>query len=244
MTNKDGISELIISFGTGQELVMDKIRNQFPEDRKYQEVSTDTVSRGTKVALPAMTLAEISSIAPEGLFTTLVDPELLSKLADGTYTTMIRENGQILKHVGFEKIDFLKVNSLIGISIAMQAMSLVSGQYYLTEINSKLDEHTALLNELIDIKHSENDAIINSVIKTVTRIVNKTKNELIDIDDLHRAHDEMDKIYEFYNGQTRKAYDNVLEFIANKAEKDSTTKFNLPRTKSSRKKTEKNLMIY
>src|SRR5699024_2123931 len=187
---------------SGKELVMYEVNNESLTNKKYQEVrmtESDVIAKTVQASVPMLTISELTRLAPNGIFTTTVDPASLSKLANGTYSTIVRKNGLISQHVGFDKIDISKINSFISINLAMQAMPIISGQHYLHQINSKLEKHTELLNELINFKHTDNKAIIKTAIKTTERIANKSMNEPIDIIDLHREKNEVDRVYEFYN---------------------------------------------
>lgn len=229
--------ELLFNFDSGKELVMYEVNNESLTNKKYQEVrmtESDVIAKTVQASVPMLTISELTRLAPNGIFTTTIDPASLSKLANGTYSTIVRKNGLISQHVGFDKIDISKINSFISINLAMQAMSIISGQHYLRQINSKLEKHTELLNELINFKHTDNKAIIKIAIKTTERIANKSMNEPIDIIDLHREKNEVDRVYEFYNDQCRQVYESMVEDMSLQAEKSKASKFTIPKIKSKK----------
>lgn len=102
-------------------------------------------SRAVQASLPILgetyTVDKIRKMAPYGVFTTFVDKNTLSKFKDGTFTTMVRDaNNHLVKNAGFEEIDIpSEINPEAIVAISMQACAFISGQYYMTQINSRLE---------------------------------------------------------------------------------------------------------
>jgi len=59
-------------------------------------------------------------------------------------------------------------------------------------------------------------------------------NEPIDIIDLHREKNEVDRVYEFYNDQCHQIYESMLEDMSLQAEKSKASKFTIPKIKSKK----------
>lgn len=203
------IDEIVVSNPIGDELSLEKVPNDKLEVKKtYKEVFVSDLSLMTgnvsqvalQVANHGMTLAQIANQAPNGLFTATVNPTNLSKFANGTTTTMVRDSsGHLVEHAGFANIGLTSsVNPAIILSAGMQAMSAVSGTYYLHEINAKFTDIDAKLEELLNIHHDTN---IGRLIAANKRLSEFSARQFVDITDLNAIKDykkTADEIHEEY----------------------------------------------
>lgn len=101
----------------------------------YIELTDENINKVSETVMQIKDLVNISKQCK--YFRATVNPELLSKLRDGTYSTMIRDsNGHIVSHAGFEQISPI---SLVP-NMIFQTLSFVTNQYYLHNINEKLED--------------------------------------------------------------------------------------------------------
>ncbi len=93
---------------------------------------------------------EVIQITPlllqKGLFTATVSPELLTKFANGSFSTMVKGmNGKIIQHAGFVSA----TSRVLTPAILFQITSIITAQYYLNIINNNFK---ALARKLEDLK--------------------------------------------------------------------------------------------
>lgn len=146
-----------------------------------------------------LTFSELAKKAPNGLFTASTSVDNLTQFKDGSYSTMVRgANGQIQKHAGF-----IEVKGVVGgvniadlVSVGMQAMSIVSGMYYLHEINTQLDFLNEKVNEIIRIRDDEHIGMLKSINKIIIEISNKEEVSDLDLAQLRRQREKASEIFE------------------------------------------------
>lgn len=142
LINSYKINEIVIFNPIGDELYLEKVTDdKLRAKKKYREVFVSDLSLMTgnvsqtalQVANQGMTLAQIAKQAPNGLFTATANPANLSKFANGTTSTMVRDSsGRLTEHAGFADIGLsASLNPAIILSAGMQVMSAISGTYYL-----------------------------------------------------------------------------------------------------------------
>lgn len=153
-----------------------------------------------QVANQGMTLAQIAKQAPNGLFTATANPANLSKFANGTTSTMVRDaSNHLVEHAGFANVGLrTSVNPAIILSAGMQVMSAVSGTYYLHKINAQITDMDAKLEELLNIHHDTNIGRLVAARKSLSEIANR---EFVDATDLSAIRDykkTADEIHEEY----------------------------------------------
>jgi hypothetical protein len=131
------------------------------EKYNYQEISSDRIKGGLSNIVSAGTqIAAVSILNPNGLFTATVSPQLLTKfVADGTFSTMVREGGRIVKHAGFQSIS----TTVFAPIAIMQLLSMVTGQYYMNGITKQLKSIDKKINLLIKFHHTEKISKLMSV---------------------------------------------------------------------------------
>ncbi|MDT2601583.1 hypothetical protein P7D85_17530 [Enterococcus hulanensis] len=185
------VTELLLKNNLGNELVFKRPDIEASKEKKYREVSFSQVNQVSgslvNVTMPILqqvvTAERIAKNAPNGLFTTLAKPETLSKFSDGSFTTMVRDaRNKLISHEGFTQVtDIAKGNPLVAINASMQAMAMVSGQYYLHEINTQLEEISEKLNELLNV---HNDEKIGMLLTVKERLLVISKKENVDTHDI------------------------------------------------------------
>lgn len=205
------------------EIVFDKVTKN--SRKKYQEVLADVSnagSRAVQASLPIIgktyTVEKLRKMAPNGLFTTFVDKNMLSRFKDGTFTTMVRdENNHLVRNTGFEEIKVPGGFSPAEIlAISMQACAFISGQYYMTQINSRLNAMDKKIDKLLNIEKNKSIGILKSVRERLGEII---EQEYVDTTDLHEIvslRNKVSDIYFEYDGLMNDEYDEVTEFDSSK----------------------------
>lgn len=218
------IKELIIQDENGQQLLFERPKSEMGMT-KYQEVLSEGTMIGGHMAqgaLPALgqaqTLAEIQKLAPNGLFTATADKAVLSHFADGTYTTMVRDSGNhLVANAGFQEVGQLnKINPAIAVGVGMQAMAMISGQYYMTQINSQLEGINKSLERLVDMHHDEKIGVLQNAQKRVAEI---TKRDVIDIADINEIRDirnRIGEVYQEYETRLSREFKGTVDFKSDK----------------------------
>ena len=209
LNNSNEINEIVVSNPIGGELSLKKVTDDNLEaKKKYKEVFVSDLSLMTgnvsqtalQVANQGMTLAQIAKQAPNGLFTATANPANLSKFANGTTSTMVRDaSNHLVEHAGFANVGLsASVNPAIILSAGMQVMSAVSGTYYLHKINAQITDMDAKLEELLNIHHDTNIGRLVAARKGLSEIANR---EFVDATDLSAIRDykkTADEIHEEY----------------------------------------------
>lgn len=209
LNNSNEINEIVVSNPIGGELSLKKVTDDKLEaKKKYKEVFVSDLSLMTgnvsqtalQVANQGMTLAQIAKQAPNGLFTATANPANLSKFANGTTSTMVRDaSNHLVEHAGFANVGLsASVNPAIILSAGMQVMSAVSGTYYLHKINAQITDMDAKLEELLNIHHDTNIGRLVAARKGLSEIANR---EFVDATDLSAIRDykkTADEIHEEY----------------------------------------------
>nr|WP_321292077.1 hypothetical protein [uncultured Trichococcus sp.] len=209
------ISEFIRENEVGQKLSLKRMNLNTNQNKKYREIQingSDVTSRVLQGAVPILaniqTLGEISKQASHGLYTATVDPSTLSKFTDGTLTTMVREGGKLIRHSGFHEISLPTVNPFATINVAMQAMVMISGQYYLHQINSQLTQ----LGELVNFHHDEKTADLLTVQERLVKITQKSMNDSHDISELRNLLGDTRKVFNEYKIRLDREHSELIFF--------------------------------
>jgi len=151
----------------------------------------------------------IAKEAPNGLFTTKAAVENLMHYKDGTIGSMVMGTGKsgrrvITDHAGFENfnLDAVKPGSVPAVNPAgviggaMQAMAMVSGQYYMHQLSTQLKSMGKQLDKLIENHNNEKIGVLRSVSVTIADLTSK-KNP--DAADLIRIQDAAVKAQEVFH---------------------------------------------
>ena len=192
-----------------------------------QSQATQAVKAATKAAQTQM-VQEIAKKAPNGLFTATVSPEKLMRYNEnGTFSSIVRGPGKggrtVMKsHEGFKQVSLdtvqpgsvPAVNPVAVIGGAMQAMAMVSGQYYMHQLSTQLKSMGKQLDKLIENHNNEKIGVLRSVSVTIADLTSK-KNP--DAADLIRIQDAAVKAQEiFHEYLTRLDQINVEEIAGSK----------------------------
>ncbi|MFD4706998.1 hypothetical protein ACFWM3_19320 [Gottfriedia sp. NPDC058432] len=238
LNNSNEIYEIVVSNPIGGELSLEKItEDKLKAKKKYKEVFVSELSlmmgnvsqTALQVANQGMTLAQIAKQAPNGLFTATSNPVNLSKFANGTTTTMVRDaSGLLVEHAGFADVGLsASVNPAIILSAGMQVMSAVSGTYYLHKINAQIKDMDAKLEELLNIHHDTNIGRLIAARKGLYEIANREFVDTTDLSAIRNYKKTADEIHEEYiyrlkrqESEEKKLSDNnftiTIAFEANK----------------------------
>ncbi|HEY0221444.1 MAG TPA: hypothetical protein VGC17_01335 [Lactovum miscens] len=200
-------NELTIRNPIGGELILNKVSINANSIEKYNEVFASEVSllsgnitqRAVQIATQSVTLAQIAKAAPNGLFTATVDPSKLSKFKNGTFTTMVRKAGNLDKHAGFTEVVLKQsINPAMVISAGMQVMSMVSGTYYLNQVNSQISKIDNKLEELLKVHHDANIGKLIAARKGLSDIAVREMVDVADINAIRNYKKTADEINEEY----------------------------------------------
>lgn len=214
------ITEIVLQNSLGQEILF--ARPNELKELKYQEVIVGETAKigghliqGVMPVLErASTLAEIAKKAPNGLFTATVDPSTLSKFADGTTTTMVRDTAnKLVGHAGFKPVEKIrKVNPLMAVNVGMQAVAAISGQYYLHEIFSQLDGINSNLEKLIEFHHDEKIGILLNTKNRLSEIIERKNVDGSDINEIRDLRNKIGEVFQEYKTRLDRECKNVAEF--------------------------------
>lgn len=210
--------ELVISNPIGGELVM-KIKSNSQKGKKFKEVFASEVSMiagnitqgRLQVANQAMSVSQILKQAPNGLFTATVDPSKLAKFKNGTLTTMVHGGQKKLEHFGFtEVVVSSAINPAMVLSAGMQAMSILSGTYYLNQINSQIQKIDEKLDELIQFHHDENIGKLKAARHGLSEIADREIVDIIDINAIRSYKKTAQEIQEEYSYRVNREINNFV----------------------------------
>jgi hypothetical protein len=241
LNNSNEINEIVVSNHVGGELFLGKVTDEKLEaKKKYREVFVSDLSLMTgnvsqvalQVANQGMTLAQIAKQAPNGLFTATANPVNLSKFANGTTTTMVRDvSGHLVEHAGFVDIGLsASVNPAIMLSAGMQVMSAVSGTYYLHKINAQIIEMDAKLEELLNIHHDTNIGRLIAARKGLSEIANREFVDTTDLSAIRNYKKTADEIHEEYLYRLKRQESELNLEIDSKAEEKKLRDINFTMT--------------
>lgn len=153
---------------------------------------------GLNISRELLTFSELAKKAPNGLFTASTNVENLTQFKDGSFSTMVRgTNGQIQKHAGFTEVKGVGGVSIANlVSVGMQAMSIVSGTYYLHEIHNQLSNLNNNMEELLNFRNDDHIGKLKAINKVLTEISNKEIIRESDFNQLRRQREGANEIFE------------------------------------------------
>lgn len=207
--SKSANNDFVLSNPLGNKVEFRNVDNSdFINEKKYTEVFFSNASLVTgnilqgalQIGNQSYTLTNIASQAKNGLFTSTINPNSLSKFKDGTVSTMVRDSsGKLTKHSGFTEVGLgLNMNPAMALSVGMQAMSLISGTYYLNQINNQIAKMDNKLDELIQIHHDTNIGKLKSVKKGLSEIAKRNNVDIVDVNAIRNFKQTSEEIYEEY----------------------------------------------
>ncbi|MGA4718737.1 hypothetical protein [Fictibacillus nanhaiensis] len=239
--NSNEISEIVVSNTIGDELCLEKVTdNKLETKKKYREVFVSDLSLMTgnisqaalQVANQGMTLAQVAKQAPNGLFTATANPANLSKFANGTTTTMVRDSaGRLVEHAGFAEVGLnVTVNPAIILSAGMQVMSAISGTIYLHKINAQMKDMDAKLGKLLNFHHDINIGRLIAARKGLYEIANRDFVDTVDLSAVRNYKKTADEIHEEYAYRLKRQKRELHIKIDTKAEKELLLEINFTMT--------------
>jgi len=193
--------------------------------KKYQEVLTEVSNIGSgavQASFPILgdkfTVDKIRKMAPNGVFTTSIDKNMLSKFKDGTFSTMVRdENNHLVKNAGFKEINIESgLNLTEVLAMGMQACAFISGQYYMTQINSRLDMMDKKIDKLLKIEKNKSISVLKAVRERLGELIEQEYVDTTDLNELAILRNEVNKVYFDYDGRMNDDYEEVTEFSSGK----------------------------
>ena len=241
LNNSNEINEIVVSNPICGELSLKKVTDDKLEaKKKYKEVFVSDLSLMTgnvsqtalQVANQGMTLAQIAKQAPNGLFTATANPANLSKFANGTTSTMVRDaSNHLVEHAGFADVGLrASMNPAIILSAGMQVMSAVSGTYYLHKINAQITDMDAKLEELLNIHHDTNIGRLVAARKGLSEIANREFVDTTDLSAIRNYKKTADEIQEEYTYRLKRQESELILEIDSKAERTILSDINFTMT--------------
>lgn len=111
---------------------------------------------------------------------------------------MVRDaSGHLVEHAGFVEVGLSNaINPEMILSVGMQVMSMVSGTYYLQQINSNITKMDSKLEELLNIHHDMNVGKLIAARKGLSEIVTRQYVDLVDINAIRNYKRTADEIFE------------------------------------------------
>lgn len=196
------IESIILNNDNGYELALTRPDTSELSEKRYREICVRGSSVVGNVAVGAMpvlaqahTLGEIAKAAPNGLFTATAPVQDLMKLSGGTVGSAVMKNGKIATQAGFAEVVIGTANPVAIVAGAMQAMALISGQYYMNEISKKLENIDRKLDTLIGYHHDEKVGVLRNVNRELLALASKINVDAADIIFCHRLGKECGEVY-------------------------------------------------
>ncbi len=129
-----------------------------------------------------------------GLFSATVNPILLTKFRDGTFSTMIHGSKGISSHAGYQAASA----SVFAPLIIFQAMSMVTGQYYFQGITKQLNSINKKIDKLFELHHIERLAKIRNSINIIKKLYTINHPNIEDMLSLKLVENDIGVIHEEY----------------------------------------------
>jgi len=175
------VESIEISNRSGQSLVLANLDSPSSlSSKSYREITARGTAIGANLiqgSLPALaqaqTLAEIAKAAPNGLFTATAPLSDLMQYSDGTVASIVMKGGEIANHSGFKEIALSVANPAAVVGAGMQAMAMISGQYYMDKISKQLEGIEHGIERLIGFHHDANIGKLRSVESRMKEIIGK-----------------------------------------------------------------------
>lgn len=141
------VEKIEIANDSGQILVLSNIDSSSTlGTRKFQEIAVrgsaigmNLVQSAMPVLTQAQTLTQIAKTAPNGVFTATAPLADLMRYKDGTLGSIVMKDGKMAGHSGFQEVTLSVTNPAAVVGAGMQAMAMISGQYYMDKISKQLD---------------------------------------------------------------------------------------------------------
>jgi len=200
----DPIQQFSLIAADNSELVLKRISVDISlvEIDKYVQVPTLGSIRDGMVAKSVLSsvvgdatqLGSVAAANSNGLFTATVNPTLLTKFGNGTFSTMVHGSKGIAQHAGYQAASA----SVFAPLIVFQAMSMVTGQYYLQGITKQLKSIDKKIERLVQLHHVERLAKIRHGVHLVNKLYRINHPNIEDMISLKMMQNEMGIIHEEY----------------------------------------------
>lgn len=200
--------EFLPAQSQGQEetgLVFERVDGS--EGKQYREIILSGASQvggagmraGAVVGQQVFSMQQLAAQAPNGLFAATTDPATLTRFADGTVSTMVHGKSGIATHYGFEQVKGISVvNPAMVVSMGMQAMAFVSGQYYLKRISERMNRLESKVEQLMLYQKAEKIGNLKNAWEMLRKVSSREVVDDHDLDQIIRIIDEAGKVYEQY----------------------------------------------
>lgn len=148
------VEKIEIANDSGQILVLSNIDSSSTlGTRKFQEIAVrgsaigmNLVQSAMPVLTQAQTLTQIAKTAPNGVFTATAPLADLMRYKDGTLGSIVMKDGKMAGHSGFQEVTLSVTNPAAVVGAGMQAMAMISGQYYMDKISKQLGRRCKTAN--------------------------------------------------------------------------------------------------
>ena len=199
------ITEIALANSFGTELIFKKPTEL--TEAKYMEVQVSGAGNVIQHAGQAVgdiyTLKQLGSITGKELYTHPRAMSALHQYADGSVSSTIwGPNGKIASHEGFQAFDASKalagVNPVMITMVVMQGMAIVSGQYFLKQINSSMQAIGKDIQELKEIHESEKRGTLTHCRKRLMEISQMEYCSEVDLNEIRSIANDAGKILEEY----------------------------------------------
>lgn len=183
------VEKIEIANRSGQSFMLSRIDSSAAlSTKKFQEITARGSAIGANLvqgAMPALaqaqTLAQIAQAAPNGLFTATGPLSELMKYKDGTVGSIVMKGGKMANHSGFQEVALSIANPAAVVGAGMQAMAMISGQYYMDKISKQLEGIEHGIERLIGFHHDANIGKLRSIENRMREIISKTNVDEADI---------------------------------------------------------------
>lgn len=183
------VEKIEIANRSGQSFMLSRIDSSANlSTKKFQEITARGSAIGANLiqgAMPALaqaqTLSQIAKAAPNGLFTATGPLSELMKYKDGTVGSIVMKGGKVANHSGFQQVALSVANPAVVVGAGMQAMAMISGQYYMDKISKQLDGIEHGIERLIGFHHDANIGKLRSIENRMREIIGKMHVDETDI---------------------------------------------------------------
>ncbi|SFB59786.1 hypothetical protein SAMN04489723_12713 [Algoriphagus aquimarinus] len=180
--NPEMPQSIMFSSDSNDSSLMFNLRKDLQLDSKWKQLDRSGSDNFSKDIVTDVIRGGVMSGAgyalSQNLFTSTVDPATLMKLAKGGLSSaVVGSNGKIISQAGFVKAG----TSVFTPVFIFQALSIVTGQYYMAGISKQLNAIQAKLDELLILHHTEREARLRSAFNFIQKY---SQRKVFEIEDL------------------------------------------------------------
>ncbi|MCL2249224.1 MAG: hypothetical protein FWC13_08130 [Oscillospiraceae bacterium] len=197
------VHKMEIENSSGDKLILSNVEKRSSlRKKKYQEITVRGNAIGGGLVQGIMpilgqisTLEKITKIAPNGLFTATAPLSELMKYKDGTIGSIVLGDGKIVSHAGFKETNLgVALNTATIVAAGMQAMAMISGQYYMHNISKQLEGIERGIDKLVGFHHDKNIGKLSSIENVLKGVADKQYVDDTDIIAIQSGVREADSI--------------------------------------------------